>query len=350
MVARFEHGSPGFSERWLQNLPKGRSVMPRLSRPSVLFLPVRTLAVRTLAARTLAARSRDTLSASGGAQPGRSRRGFTLIELLVVMMIIAILASMISFAMSRVQQTARKAATQAQITKLHSVIARQWDTFETGIAPSGWSAAKWRADEMPCSAGEIQRTSEAAGSFVNKTIAQHVDPVEGDTDAQCLYQVIMQIADDDLDRINFFSEAEVKIISKADKASVNMKEPVDDGMGKFYCEDSNYVYDKDYGADGVCCPQGYVYDPNPDDPVLPCKPMTIYVFVDAWENPIGFTREPTGFVPESDLMDAADGIVFPLIYSNGPDTSEGLDTTGAPDGTGDHNDNIHNHHLGGSLR
>ncbi len=342
MVARFEHGSPGFRERWLQNLPKGRSVMPRLSRPSVLFLPVRTLPVRTLAART-----RDTLSASGGAQPDRSRRGCTLIELLVVMMIIAILASMISFAMSRVQKTARKAATQALITKLHSVIARQWDTYATRRV-EGADAAE-RLDnlrlemqyELPdCQAGVtgnggvLQAAYHAAISGEWPTTDPVSENPEHDQSAVCLYLIVSMLADDDLDRINFFSEQEVGDLDK---------------------------------------------DGTPD------------VFVDAWGEPIGFIRWPAGFVDDasnpslghlSDLQQddptgspdpfdprgvgtgAIDNYaIFPLIYSKGPDKRSGIDPAnpaspdpysspkaGAPDGTGDHHDNIHNHHLGGSLR
>ena len=86
--------------------------------PRTLRLP---RSKRTCAGLAFAARLANT----------RNAGGFTLIELLVVMMIIAILASMVSFAMFRAQQTARKAATQALITKLHTVIARQWDTYAT---------------------------------------------------------------------------------------------------------------------------------------------------------------------------------------------------------------------------
>ncbi len=321
--------------------------MPRLSRPSVLFLPVRTLPVRTLAVRTLAARSRDTLSASGGAQPGRSRRGFTLIELLVVMMIIAILASMISFAMSRVQQTARKAATQALITKLHSVIARQWDTYATrrvdigdttGMTQLEIDIAKLDAirkliqDELP----DCQNGVTGTGNNVLQTayhdaiiggwpIDPDPDPVnpEHDESAVCLYLIVSMLADDDLDRINFFSEQDVGDLDK---------------------------------------------DGTPD------------VFVDAWGEPIGFIRWPAGF--ESDLQDlnftnspdpfdptgveSGTYAIFPLIYSKGPDKRSGINPAGSPLSPPDpytpmagqpitgtesyHHDNIHNHHLGGSLR
>ena len=64
-----------------------------------------------------------------------SKSGFTLVELLVVLVIIGMLASMVSFAMFRSMQAARQAKTQALISKLHNVIARHWDTFETGQIP-----------------------------------------------------------------------------------------------------------------------------------------------------------------------------------------------------------------------
>ncbi len=263
------------------------------------------------------------------------------------MMIIAILASMISFAMSRVQQTARKAATQALITKLHSVIARQWDTYATRRV-EGADAAE-RLDnlrlemqyELPdCQAGVtgnggvLQAAYHAAISGEWPTTDPVSENPEHDQSAVCLYLIVSMLADDDLDRINFFSEQEVGDLDK---------------------------------------------DGTPD------------VFVDAWDEPIGFIRWPAGFVDDdsnpslghlSDLqqddpagspdpfdptgVESETYAIFPLIYSKGPDKRSGINPAGSPLSPPDpytpmagqpitgtesyHHDNIHNHHLGGSLR
>ena len=225
-----------------------------------------------------------------------SKSGFTLVELLVVLVIIGMLASMVSFAMFRSMQAAREAKTQALISKLHNVIARHWDTFETGQPPSGMTVAEWMADEMPCTQAEF-----SGSTLFTNTLALSVS--ETNDDAQCLYQLVLQIADDDLDRINLFSEDETKDIS----------------------------------------------DPKDGTPDY---------FVDAWGQPIGFIREPSGF-SDSDINDAAadnlltggTGLYFPLIYSWGPDKTPGLSSTGAASGNGnDHLDNIHNHRMNARLQ
>ncbi len=306
------------------------------------------------------------------------------------MMIIAILASMISFAMSRVQQTARKAATQALITKLHSVIARQWDTYatrrvqwDTTKTPPGTSAMDPEdAAQFELAALRQLMRLELPNRWTDVGDVRALDPTDPDFDyiistespptlaepaltqaygsgtpehqnAECLYMIVSMIADDDLDRINLFSESEVGDVDE-------------DGKNEF---------------------------------------------VDAWGNPIRFLRWPMGFVDNpsnsawghlSDLqhydptgspdpfdptgVESGTYAIFPLIYSAGPDgkydiymgtdtsndpyaginlTHNPLGPTGtqvgapldesnaqvAPDnGELNHHDNIHNHHLGGSLR
>ncbi|NLX15236.1 MAG: hypothetical protein GXY44_16535 [Phycisphaerales bacterium] len=70
-------------------------------------------------------------------------------------------------------------------------------------------------------------------------------------------------------------------------------------------------------------------------------------FVDAWGNPIGFRRSPSGFT-DSDIQDSSN--LLPLVVSGGPDGKIGLTNTGAPVASGHteygtHYDNIHNHRL-----
>ena len=225
----------------------------------------------------------------------RSRPAFTLVELLVVLVIIGMLASMVSFAMFRSMQAAREAKTQALISKIHGVIARHWDTFETGQPPSNMTVAAWMADEMPCTDSEFNQST-----LFSSTLGLSVSAT--DADAQCLYQIVLQLADDDLDRINLFSENETRDIS---------------------------------------------------DP----KDGTPDIFIDAWGQPIHFVRQPTGFT-DSDINDptaanpltGGTGLYFPLIYSCGSDKTKGLaDETGIPSGN-EHLDNIHNHRMNARLQ
>ena len=229
----------------------------------------------------------------------RSQTAFTLVELLVVLVIIGMLASMVSFAMFRSMQAAREAKTQALISKLHNVIARHWDTFETGQIPDYINGStdqekfsNWLADEMPCTSGEFNQST-----LFNNTLGLSVS--SADADAQCLYQIVLQLADDDLDRINLFSENETKDID-------------DNG--------------------------------TPD------------YFVDGWGQPIHFVRASSAFT-DSDINDptAANpltgetGIYFPLIYSCGADKTPGLSANGTASGN-DHLDNIHNHRMNARLQ
>ena len=224
----------------------------------------------------------------------RSRPAFTLVELLVVLVIIGMLASMVSFAMFRSMQAAREAKTQALISKIHGVIARHWDTFETGQPPSNMTVSAWMADEMPCTSGEFNQST-----LFSNTLGLSVS--SADADAQCLYQIVLQLAEDDLDRINLFSENETKDID-------------DNG--------------------------------TPD------------YFVDGWGQPIHFVRQPTGFT-DSDINDptaanpltGGTGLYFPLIYSCGPDKTAGVNSTDGDTSAGnDHLDNIHNHRMNARLQ
>ena len=274
----------------------------------------------------------------------RSKIGFTLVELLVVLVIIGMLASMVSFAMFRSMQAAREAKTQALIAKLHNVIARHWDTFETGQPPSvgapptQMTVAQWMADEMPCTKAEFENSQIFKLLFDvddDNQISDSESPISpSDADAQCLYQIVLQIADDDLDRINLFSENETKDLITVDS----------DGDGT-----------PDTG------------DGTPD------------YFIDGWGQPIGFIREPKGFrewreddndptskilIPKpSDINDkdatnstGGTGLYFPLIYSCGPDKKSGLEmddqnNLGKPDvDEATYLDNIHNHRMNARLQ
>ena len=257
-----------------------------------------------------------------------SKSGFTLVELLVVLVIIGMLASMVSFAMFRSMQAAREAKTQALISKLHNVLARHWDTFETGQIPFTSSVSdptdaqrllavrEWMQFEMPNSTDDLTGSPTLINKPLTNTVINDMGAISGNapTDAQCLYRLATLLADDDLDRINLFSENETK----------------------------------DINGDGT-----------PD------------IFIDGWGQPIRFIRWPAGLV--TDIQDCNSttspdpfdptGIgsgyaLFPLIYSHGSD-KKGLEpsTTGGSDpfantytATSDDNDNIHNHRLNARLQ
>ncbi|MDH3718775.1 MAG: prepilin-type N-terminal cleavage/methylation domain-containing protein, partial [Planctomycetota bacterium] len=65
----------------------------------------------------------------------RRSQGVTLIELLLAILIVIMLASMVLFALQRAQVSARQARTQALIARLHSIIGRQWATYQTRRVP-----------------------------------------------------------------------------------------------------------------------------------------------------------------------------------------------------------------------
>ena len=293
-----------------------------------------------------------------------SKSGFTLVELLVVLVIIGMLASMVSFAMFRSMQAAREAKTQALISKLHNVIARHWDTFETGQIPFTASESdptdddrlnavrEWMRYEMPDKAADLgvpqllynddPQTKLIDRPLTNEIVEQmgvHPNPdfqhIYSNTlgaenyapeDARLLYRLVTLLADDDLDRINLFSENETKDVKSLDTNN--------DGTPD-------------------------LTDGTPD------------IFIDGWGQPIRFIRWPAGLV--TDIQDCNSttspdpfdptGIgsgyaLFPLIYSHGSD-KKGLEpsTTGSSDpfantytATSDDNDNIHNHRLNARLQ
>jgi general secretion pathway protein G len=72
-----------------------------------------------------------------GRAPSALRRagGFTLVELLITVSIIAIIATMVLFAVFSAQERAREQKTRALITKLNSIIVERWDGYRTRRVP-----------------------------------------------------------------------------------------------------------------------------------------------------------------------------------------------------------------------
>ena len=65
----------------------------------------------------------------------RRGRGFTLIELAIVMVIIALMASALLFAMFQVQQTAKESRTESQVAKIHQVLMERYSSYKTRAIP-----------------------------------------------------------------------------------------------------------------------------------------------------------------------------------------------------------------------
>ncbi len=99
-----------------------------------------------------------------------SRKAFTLVELLVVMMILAILASIVLFALVSVQEDARRMKTKATIQKLNTIVMAKWESYRTRRVPMTPAAGATRIQieqsrllalwelmriEMPCLYNDI---------------------------------------------------------------------------------------------------------------------------------------------------------------------------------------------------
>jgi prepilin-type N-terminal cleavage/methylation domain-containing protein len=79
------------------------------------------------------------------------RGGFTLIELLVVMVVIAMLAAMTAGALQQTRNAARTSKTKATLTKLHNVLMRKYESYETRRVP----ISSVKANGTPMSPREV---------------------------------------------------------------------------------------------------------------------------------------------------------------------------------------------------
>jgi prepilin-type N-terminal cleavage/methylation domain-containing protein len=74
----------------------------------------------------------------------RRRRSFTLIELLITVSIIAIMASMVLFAVYSAQEQAKVMKTRALIAKLNNIVRARYDSYRTRRAPIAFTRAETR--------------------------------------------------------------------------------------------------------------------------------------------------------------------------------------------------------------
>jgi type II secretory pathway pseudopilin PulG len=327
----------------------------------------------------------------------RRSQGVTLIELMVAILIVIMLASMVLFALQRAQVSARQARTQALVARLHSIIGRQWATYQTrrvpvdasSLAPALAAELSTKAKrvlirmELPDRWSEVAAGNSGASVTVN-AVNYQISPtaaarsyyryytsvsagITGDdlpsTDyqnAECLYMIVTVGLPLEREMLGTFSEAEV-----GDVDGDGAKEFLD-AWGKpigFLRWPVGFV---DFPAqDSTSYPFGHLSDLQPPRDSPSCRP-------DATEN-----HDPL----DPRQMDTYAFTVFPLIYSAGPDKTPDINTepvdtsnpddpyldyrndtapcaTYAPpatakyvgipadvdgDGELDHQDNIHNH-------
>lgn len=222
-----------------------------------------------------------------------ARAAFTLTELLVVIMVIALLASMVLFAMAGVQEQARRQRTRSQIARLHELVMERWQSYQTRRVP----LATVQNDPAQAALARLGAVRELMRMELPDRITDVMDePVmlpsrpalsrayqrrvtklwspqfQG---AECLYMIVARITVGNSNGLEFFSESE-------------LGDEDGDGMPEIH---------------------------------------------DGWGNPIEFIRWPSGF--QSPLQDGNpensrdpfdplrqfpnNYIIFPLIFSPGPD-------------------------------
>jgi prepilin-type N-terminal cleavage/methylation domain-containing protein len=233
------------------------------------------------------------------------RSGFTLVELMMSILIIAILASAILFAMASAQEKARADKTKTIIATLNSLLVEHYDTYRYRRAPiqilstdSPATAARKRLAairelmqlEMPDRWSEVRQTPAVLlSSPALQRAYQRIDTANGtpttnqNQGAECLYMIIT-LATGDGEARGMFREEDI-----GDTDNDGHKE-----------------------------------------------------FLDGWGQPIAFLRWPAGFLPSEKqtgdatkdhdpfdprLVDPDAYRLVPLIYSGGPDKETDIVST-----------------------
>lgn len=233
----------------------------------------------------------STLPATAAATLPRARRpivrrldgqraSYTLIELLITVSIIAIMASMVLFALYAAQEQARVQKTRALVTKLGNVVRSHYESYRTRRVPVTFDPndppqlrAKIRLDvlrdmmrmEMPdrwsdvtddpvAPFGEdpmelVKRRPSSSRAYSNKYVLASPKPSLQNQNAECLYMIVMAV---------LAREGDARDVFRAD----DVADTDDDGFPEF---------------------------------------------VDAWGTPIRFLRWAPGFI--SDLQVLARGVL-----------------------------------------
>ncbi len=262
------------------------------------------------------------------------RRGFTLVELLVVMTILAILSSIVLFALVGVQESARDMKTRATIAKLNAIVMQKYESYKTRRVPvdtstlaSMQSAAQKRLlglwelmrIEMPDRYSDINDPAAtlAAAPSIQKKYQSRISAGKTDQfeNAECLY-LLVTLGSGDPDIIEQFAPNEI-----GDTDGDGMPEfhdgwdrPInflrwapgfESPLQQWHCQSYVATADKQYPTGGH----------DPFDPLKLYKPSQ----GDLLFNPA---------IPAAGQINPP---LFPLIYSPGPDhTSEIQDGGGSP--------------------
>jgi len=190
------------------------------------------------------------LTRSATLVPRPAPAGFTLVELLVVILIIAILASMVLFAMVGVTESAKVDRTRSQIARINELLLQKWEEYQTRRVPM--SRTHWNAMHGPAAATlplrsmatyrlnalrELMRMEmpdriSDVTEYASSQPAYLKDPVTGKANypslwraylrkatnttwtpenesSECLYLILSQIQDGDFNALEFFNENEI---------------------------------------------------------------------------------------------------------------------------------------------
>ncbi len=289
----------------------------------------------------------ERATAKPAGSPSRRSHGFTLVELAIVMAIIAMLASALLGALYSSQEKARADRTKATIAKLDSVIRSHWETYRTrrvNVARGNSEAARpfaarqlqarWdlqraelpdRYDDIctpsgsslnPVDPGGLNSSLQAA--YIEAIAAMGVAHGESNAanylsttiratnqSAECLYLVVT---------VGMVPEDEIKFLD------TEIGDTDNDGMPEFidgYGEPINFLR----------WAPGFISDIQGPDPVRWPDPL----------DPLGVGRtvpggQPALLQPAGSPPDNTYGfLLYPLIYSRGPDGAGALMLLGQVD-------------------
>ncbi|MFO0915784.1 MAG: type II secretion system protein [Pirellulales bacterium] len=178
---------------------------------------------------------RDNLMPRQPARVSARRSAFTMVELMVAMAILAILASMILFAMSSALETAKQDRTRTEIRKLHDLIMQRWESYELRRVPSGIVTTAANRSAALMAKDRVDRIRELMRMELPDRLTDIVDPpvtlkffpkvwnryrilvsqggakaAEGEyQSAECLYMIISNMEDGERNALEFFSAREI---------------------------------------------------------------------------------------------------------------------------------------------